>query len=171
VNRLVAVIDTCVLVNFLAIDRVDLLAPHAVYRFVITGHVRREVLDSHAEQLGRLDKALSAGAFDTAEVSADNEVFVNLAQGRRLGAGEAASIAHAVTRGLPLVIDDRQARKAATTVAPQIVLESTQSLMVAAVRAGSLELSAADAIKAEWETKHRFKLPFANFGDLIQKTA
>lgn len=35
VNRLVAVIDTCVLVNFLAIGRVDLLAPHAVYRFVI----------------------------------------------------------------------------------------------------------------------------------------
>ena len=37
--RTPALIDTSVLLNFLAIDRVDLLARHPRHRFVVTDHV------------------------------------------------------------------------------------------------------------------------------------
>ena len=53
------ILDTSVLINFLAIDRVDLLGQYRRYRFLITAHVRSEV--THAAQLARLEAAIEAG--------------------------------------------------------------------------------------------------------------
>jgi predicted nucleic acid-binding protein len=53
------ILDTSILINFLAIDRVDLLGQYRRYRFLITAHVRSEV--THAAQLARLESAIEAG--------------------------------------------------------------------------------------------------------------
>lgn len=58
-GRTLAIIETSVLVNFLVIDRADLLAQHPNYRFVVLDMVRAEVIKRH--QLARLDAALAAG--------------------------------------------------------------------------------------------------------------
>lgn len=160
-------IDTSVLINFLVVDRVDLLVGHPEYRFVLTGHVRGEVVDYYPEQLGRLDRAITDRVFDQVAVDALDPVFVRISHERRLGAGEAAAIAYSVANSLPLAIDDRRARTAAAAVSPSIVLESTESLVVAVINAGLLTVPDADAVKREWETRYRFKLPFASFADRV----
>lgn len=43
-GRSAAIVDTSVLVNFLAIDRADLLASHPDVRFVVADMVRDEVV-------------------------------------------------------------------------------------------------------------------------------
>ena len=58
----VVVTDTSVLVNFLCIDRMDLIARHS-YRFMITSHVVEEITDHYPEQQARLNAAL-ATSFD-----------------------------------------------------------------------------------------------------------
>jgi predicted nucleic acid-binding protein len=158
-----AVIDTSVLVNFLAVDRVDLLARHPVYRFVLTGHVRGEVSDHYPEQLIRLEAALGAKSFTTVTVEALDSVFVELSQTKRLGLGESAAIAYAAKKSIPIAIDDQKAQKTAIALKPPVALETTETLMVLCLRGGLLTVTAADAIKSVWETEHRFKLPFASF--------
>ncbi len=49
-----AISDTSVLINFLAVGRLDLFVKHPKYRFVITGHVRREVTTHYPEEFDLL---------------------------------------------------------------------------------------------------------------------
>ncbi|MCI0457391.1 MAG: hypothetical protein L0Z62_10520 [Gemmataceae bacterium] len=162
-----AVLETSVLVNFLAVDRLDLLAAHPAYRFIITGHVRGEITAHYSDQLERLDKALAASLFDVASVDSLDPTFVTLVKSGRLGVGECAAITLAVNRSLVLAIEDRKATKAARKIAAAIRIETTESLMVALIKAGTLDVASADGIKVEWETKHRFKLAFGSFAEKI----
>ena len=50
------------LINFLNIDRLDLLAEHPDFVFLITNHVRREITDHYAEQVQRLQDGIASGA-------------------------------------------------------------------------------------------------------------
>lgn len=59
-----AIIDTSVLINFLRIDRADLLAAHPHYRFVVIDYVKSEVTNRSHQQLTRLDAALAAGLLE-----------------------------------------------------------------------------------------------------------
>lgn len=45
-----ALLDTCVLINFAAIGRLDLLASHPLFTFVVTDHVRAEIKGHYSEQ-------------------------------------------------------------------------------------------------------------------------
>jgi hypothetical protein len=72
-----------------------------------------------------------------------------------------------VSLGLTLCIDDKRATKAAKKVAPGLKLECTETFIVSLIRAGGLDVASADAIKADWETNHRFKLMFASFAEKI----
>jgi len=158
-----AVLETTVLVNFLKIDRLDLVARHPKYRFVITGHVRGEITSDYPEQLARLEKGLSENVFEVASVDALDPTFVALTREGRLGIGECAAIALAKNKHLPIAIDDKAARKTAQKPPLGLVPESTETIMVDLVKSGVVDLKAADAIKAEWETKHRFTLKFKTF--------
>ena len=60
-GRETAIIETSVLVNFLKIDRTDLLGAHPTHRFVVPDLVRREVIDRYGAQVDRLEAALTAG--------------------------------------------------------------------------------------------------------------
>ena len=53
-----AVLETSVLVNFLKIDRVDLLARQPDYEFLITEHVGAEITQHYPNQLARLETAI-----------------------------------------------------------------------------------------------------------------
>jgi predicted nucleic acid-binding protein len=161
------VLDTSVLVNFLAVDRADLLAGHAASRFVIVDHVRGEITEHYPDQLERLERALAAGVFAESSVDALDAVFATLVGEGRLGIGECAAIALAAKRNIVLAIDDKQARKAAQRVVAGIKLESTETLMVALIRQGLLDVGGADAIKERWEAEFRFKLMFGSFAERI----
>jgi predicted nucleic acid-binding protein len=65
-------------------------------------------------------------------------------------------------------MDDIRARKKAAARGPGLRLLDTVGLMVEAIQAGLLTVAEADAIKADWETNHRFmKKHFSSFAELI----
>ena len=168
-GRTPVVIDTSTLINFLVVDRMDLLAAHPSYRFIVTEHARAEITDHYPEQLRRLEAALAAGILEESPVTDLTELatFAALAADGRLGDGECASIAAASHRGFALAIDDKTAAKRAMKLSPKLTLLNTQDLVVSLIRGGCINVGAADAIKVEWATKYRFTLTIATFGDLV----
>jgi hypothetical protein len=169
-GRSLAIIDTSVLVNFLAIDRADLLGSHPTYRFLVVDLVRDEVIKR--AQLIRFQAALDAGQLlpdGPPETISMNELaaFATLSGLNALGLGERAAAAAAYARNLPLFMDDKRAWKRVTTVFPAIVREDTVSLVVSLIKLNLLDISQADAIKGDWETKHSFRLKFASFAEVI----
>jgi predicted nucleic acid-binding protein len=170
-GRSKAILETSVLVNFLKIDRTDLLANHPAYRFVVPDLVRNEVTKHYAAQVTRLDAAIAAGqlfADDPAEATDLTELATFAAMGTlKIGEGERAAIAAASTRGLPLAMDDQRAWKRSAAFSGGIPREDTVSVMVSLIKAGVIDVAAADAIKADWHANHRFTLRFRSFAEKI----
>ena len=165
-----AIIDTSVLLNFLKIDRVDLLERHPAYRFVVVDLVKNEV--TKRGQATRLEAAFQAGdvlpdgppeTIDMAELAAFAAMSI-----LKIGNGDKAVIAAAKVRSLVLAMDDEIAWKRASAFCVGIHREDTVSIVVSLIRAGVLTVAEADDIKADWETNHRFtKKTFSSFAELI----
>ena len=106
----IVVADTSVLINFLKIDRMDLVDRYPG-RLLATDHVESELADDYPEQKARYEAAVTAGVLDTCSVTDPAEVglFLRLGPGVRLGAGECSAIAVALSRGYGVAIDDNRA--------------------------------------------------------------
>lgn len=162
------VIDTSTLLNFLRIDRLDILASLSIYRFIVTDHVRFEVTSHYPLQLSNLERAFRAGHLVETSLADPLELdaFAALQAHGVLGDGECSAIAAAVTRGCRLAIDDKTARNKAAFFHPTVTLLSTVDLMVAAIHGDILSIAEADFIKAEWEANHRYRLKFNSFSEV-----
>lgn len=165
----IIVTDTSVLINFLRIDRTDLIAGHS-HDFLATDHVAAEISDRYPEQQQRFAAALDAGIIVETRVTGPEELhlFGTLFATGRLGAGECSAIVLAVHCGYILAIDDRLATRHARRIDAGLRILSTQDLMVSMIREGLLEIEDADRIKQEWATRHRFRLGLASFQELIR---
>lgn len=169
-TRLGVFLDTSVLINFLVVNRLDLLAVDPNVHYLITDHVRDEITRDYPEQRAQLDDALAAGSIEGTEVRSakELEVFANLILDGRLGVGECAVIAAASVRGLPLAIDDKKARQAALRVCPGIDLRDTVAVMLSLIRGGAISVADADRVKDDWRER-RFECGFESFQDLIDE--
>jgi predicted nucleic acid-binding protein len=167
-NEPTIIADASALINFLRIDRVDILGafPPSV---LITTHVSAEITESFPEQLERLGRALQAGLVQ--EIAADRPeeltLFGRLTETHRLGEGESSAIAVAFVRRLALAIDDKAAIRQARALDASLRILGTQDLMVAALRAGIISLPEADAILEDWRRQHRFALRIKTFRDVL----
>ena len=161
--------DASVLINFLRIDRTDLLAGHS-HAFLATDHVAAEITDRYPDQQQRFAAAVAAGAISETRVTKPEEIqlFVSLFAAGRLGAGECSAIALAIHRRYILAIDDRLATTHARRADATLRILATQGLVVSMIREGLLDVSEADRIKQEWATRHRFRLNLASFRDLVE---
>lgn len=164
-----ALIDTCVLINFLQVDQASLLGRHPRYRVLITNHVRSEIRDHYPEQLERLKAAFDAAYIheSTVETPKELDVFATLVDLRRFGTGECSSIAAATVRAIPLATDDRTARKHIQRAFPALTLFDTQEIIVDLLKAGILDIATADALKDRWAIEFRFRLTIASFSELL----
>ncbi|MDE0023991.1 MAG: hypothetical protein OXP69_06190 [Spirochaetaceae bacterium] len=163
----VVVTDASVLLNFLGIDRMDLLSRHSA-QFVITDHVAAEVADQYPEQQQRFGAALRATVVVQKSVRRPEEIslFRELSASGRLGAGECSAIAMATYRHVILAIDDRQATAQARRLDPTLRVLTTKDLMVSMIREGVLDIAEADQIKDEWAARHRFRLKLRSFREI-----
>ena len=148
-SRTDAIIESSTLVNFLKIDRADLLASHPSYRFIVVDAVRIEVTKRYAAHVARLDAALAAGQLFEDQPAAATSIaelaaFAAMAS-IRIGVGERAAIAAAKTLGLPLAMDDERAWKRAGSGLTRL---DTVSVMVALVKVGVIDVATADASRA-----------------------
>ncbi len=168
----IVVADTSVLINFLKIDRMDLIGAHP-RRFLATDHVASEIADSYPEQQARYQAAVAARHLDTCTVIDPAEValFVSLGPGQRLGAGECSAIAVAIKREFALAIDDNRAvnraLREAGLASQKLEILRTQDVMLTLIRADILDVAAADRIKEAWAQHHRFRIKAASFADLL----
>ena len=170
--RAIVVADTSVLINFLRIDRMDLIAAHPA-SFIATDHVAAEIADTYPEQQARYAAALSAAQISEQRIDdpAELELFLRLAAHGRLGAGERSAIAVALNRKCALAIDDSRAIQRAIGEAGiagnPLMIVRTQDIVVELIRNGVVSVEAADAILLDWATNHRFRLKIASFRDVL----
>lgn len=160
------VVDACVLINFLHIDRMDLLRDLPV-KLLVTDHVEGEINIYDEEQKMRLQAALDAGCCEMCSVKGDKalKMFGQLSDTGRLGEGESATIAHALSIGAGVATDDKRAAREARRIDGQLVIVGTEDLMRWMICEGLLSVSEADEIKDEWEAEHCFKMEIGSFGE------
>jgi predicted nucleic acid-binding protein len=168
----IIVADTSVLINFVRIDRMDLIGAHPA-SFIATDHVAPEITDTYPEQQTRYAAALKARHITEQRIDDPDEleIFLRLAAKGRLGAGERAAIAVALNRGCAIAIDDSRAIQRAVDEAridgALLTIVRTQDIVVELIRKGVISIQAADAILVAWATNHRFKLKIASFRDVL----
>lgn len=168
----IIVADTSVLINFLKIDRMDLLGRHPG-RLLVTDHVRAEITGDYPDQRARFETALAAGLLDQCRVDdpAELALFMRLYTSQRLGAGECSAIAVALTRRHAIAIDDSRAvnRTLRELKLGHAGLEvvRTPDIMIGLIRAGVLKIAEADAIKEMWARHYRFRIKAGSFRDLL----
>jgi predicted nucleic acid-binding protein len=165
----IVVADTSVLINFLRIDRMDLIGHHP-QRFLATDHVDAEITSHYPDQRTRYRTAVASGLLDTCSVVDPDEVelFLRLRPGERLGAGECSALAVAINRKCPIAIDDNRAvKRAVREVGARLEVVKTVDVVVALIQAGVLDMPAADRIKDIWAHHHRFRIKAACFQDLL----
>ncbi|MFM7167510.1 MAG: hypothetical protein ACKO3T_19885 [Planctomycetaceae bacterium] len=167
-SEIVVITDTSVLINFLVLDRAELLTRLPKHRFVVTDHVRAEVTDHFPDQLQRLESAFAAGILEEIRVTDLQEVQL-FAQftATGLGVGECSAIAVAAHRNLALAIDDKRAVKKLKNAGLNLIIHSTESIIVLLIHHSVLTIAEADAMKQDWEHNHRFRLTFASFRERI----
>lgn len=162
------VLDTSVLVNFLRIDRMDLIREHPC-DFMVTGQVSDEITDNYSDQRKRLLTAIETGVLrqESIEDPRAKELFESLVKTRRFGIGECSAIALAISRGCVLAIDDRQAANQALRIGADLRILPTQELVVSMIREGVLDINKADEIKELWASRHRFAMKIRSFADVL----
>lgn len=164
----IVITDTSVLINFLVLDRAELLARLPDHRFVVTDHVRAEVTAHYQEQLQRLEEAFAAGTLQEIQVTDLEEVrlFAQLTA-TGLGIGECSAVAVAAHRKLSLAIDDKRAIKKVKALRLGLSILSTESLVVSLIQHGVLSIAEADDMKDAWQRDHRFRLAFDSFAERL----
>ena len=162
------VMDASVLINFLRIDRMDLIAGHS-HDFVITDHVAVEITSRYPDQQQRLASAIDAGAITQESITNPREIalFGMLSRPRRLGAGECSAIAMAVSRRHILAIDDRRAVVQARRASQTLRIFDTQDLVISMIGENLLDITEADSIRNEWDLRHRFRLKIQSFREVV----
>jgi len=164
----IVVTDTSVLVNFLRIDRMDLVAANS-FDFLVTDHVSDEITDTYPDQLTRFQAALSQGILSQVSLTDPQELalFGALSASGRLGLGECSAIALAVHEDHMLAIDDRRAAAEARRTHAQLQIVKTQDLVLTMIQEGLLTVVQADAILNDWAQNHRFTLRIGSFAELL----
>lgn len=166
-DKKILITDSSVLINFLNINRIDLLAFPG--KFLITEHVVEEITIDFPEQQAALTSAINNAQLTIVKVDQEKELnlYNDLSKEGRLGSGECSAIACAVNRRLSLAMEDSRACKQALKIEPTIEIFRTQDIMIKLITDGILTVDEADAIKLEWLTKYRFALKFKSFSDIF----
>lgn len=151
----IVVASLFVLMNFLRIDRMDVLGRHPS-GFIATDHVAARIVQSHPDQEARYAAAIAAGHISQERVNQPTEVdlFDRLIAVRRLGVGECSAIAMALNRDYGLATDDpraiNRAMRDAGLPSNQLHLMGTEDIVSTAVKLGVLTTAAAHAIRRRW---------------------
>jgi predicted nucleic acid-binding protein len=126
------VLDACVVLNLAASRRLDDILAAGGWRPVVTAQAAAEAMwfdgESGERELIDYDN-LSVNAELEIWSPIDDEVLTLITLAAELGDGEAASLAIAHGRGLPVATDDIAGRRAARALEPAVSLMSTSELL------------------------------------------
>ena len=160
-----AVMDTSVLINFAIVDRIGLLGSLESVRFLVPREVLAEV--RRPQQRKRVRAALRAGTLHEVALDQPSELARFAGFRNRMGLGEAACLALAVSRGWLFVCDEGRIvrNEAAKLLGPNGLL-NTPGLFLLAIRTGCWTVDEADRAKAVLE-ENRYRMQFGSFRELL----
>jgi predicted nucleic acid-binding protein len=166
----ILIVDSSVLINFLRIDRADLLARSGA-QILVTEHVVAEVTEDYPDQLVRLNSALAQNLLRVVSITDVNELksIAELRQKTeaRLGIGECSAIVVAHHRACHIAIDDGAAIRQIKKTYPSVTIHKTVDLMVRLIQDGALSVEDADSIREDWRNNHSFTIRLNSFGELL----
>lgn len=169
---MIVVCDTDVVINFLLVQRLDLLCTHSNFRVVVTEHllgssgISGELTDP--EQVVEAEKAVAAGLVEVVTLTDPGELSLFTTLSRFLGRGESAAIAAASSHAWIVATDDRRAHNESRRVLGPNRSLNTPGILLGCIRNGSLTVAEADAIK-EQLAEQRFIMKFGSFSDLLEE--
>lgn len=157
--------DACVLINFLSIDRIEILHEDVSrYRFVVPDAANAEV--TRQAQRDRLDAAYREHIVYRAGAESIEELIEFSELTRFMGRGEAACLALAKCRGWMLASDEgKPFRRMAVESIGEHRLIGTADIFDAAIENKRMTVSEADDLKASLEDTYHFKMPFKSFAE------
>jgi predicted nucleic acid-binding protein len=166
------VCDISIIVNFLKINRLDLL-DSCSHTFWVSDHVHQEITIDYPAQQQLFLSTLEKSSIQKIAVEDPQELdlFIELMKNGQLGAGECATIAVAFHRGYFLAIDDRQAIKRAELLMTPARILRTQDIVVEMVNENLLSDESAEELLQDLDTYHRFKLILFPEDNLLQETS
>jgi predicted nucleic acid-binding protein len=166
-GRRLVIVDASFLINFLAVDRMDIVGKLPGLRFHLVNHVRAEV--RHDDQRARLGVALAGGMMTEIEVTDPGEVRLYGQFRRFLGDGESASLAVAVGRRWVIAADEkgRFRREVFARLGDSYLLNTLGALLIA-IRAGVITVAEAEALRTQLRA-HRFEMDPIPFDELLRE--
>ncbi len=159
--------DTSVLINLLHLDRLDLFGKLADYDFAVPEEVTAEV--THTAEAAALRDALDASHLHESRiVELEALSLFDTLRKEKLGSGEAACLALAVTEGGLVACDEkRRFRRNAYDLLSAGRLMTTPGVLILAIEQKLLSVSEADAAKEKLE-RNCFKMDFNSFREFIE---
>ncbi len=157
--------DTCILINLATVSRLDLLAQISDLVFYVPQEVLNEI--TVPEQRDQADAEIASGRLMTARIEAPEELARFAEYVEEFGKGESACLAIATCRNWAIATDETKDKRLSREIAARgIQIINTPGILLKAITRKVLTVEAADAIKAQLE-KHRFKMSFNSFGELV----
>jgi predicted nucleic acid-binding protein len=167
-GRLLVVADSSFLINFLVVDRMDILKRLPRFRFHVVNHVRAEI--RYESQRARLQAAIDGGGVTEIEIVDPSEILVYDELRSFLGDGEAASLAVAVTRRWVIAADEKgRFRSELFTRLGEDYLLDTLGALLTAIRADVITVAHAEALRTQLQ-EHRFQMDSTPFDELLRES-
>ena len=166
-GRLLVVADSSFLINFLAVDRMDILGRLPQFQFHVVNHVVAEI--RYESQHARLQAATEGGGVTEIEITDPTEILLYDEFRRYLGDGEAASLAVAVSRRWVIAADEkgRFRRELFSRLGEDYLLDTLGALLTA-IRADVITVAHAEALRTELQA-HRFQMDSTPFDELLSE--
>ena len=160
------VLDTSVLLNFVNIGRLELLGQLDT-AVMLPDQVFDEI--KRPGQREAVEDAVASGVLDLQGIRNPSEValFADLRADGRLGAGECAVLAVALTRHWIAGLQDRRARLEGQRRRKDLAICQTEDLVLKLIQAGHLTVEETDGFLVEWTTRHRFRARLTSFRGLM----
>lgn len=166
-ERLLVVADSSFLINFLVLDRMDILGVLAQFRFHVLNHVRAEI--RRENQRARLEAAVELGIVTEIEITEPGEILLYDELRRFLGDGEAASLAVAVSRRWVIAADEKgRFRRELFRRLGENYLLDTAGALVTAIKVGVFPMEQAEALRTQLR-ENRFEMDLRPFDELMRE--
>ena len=165
-GRLLVVADSSFLINFLAVDRMDILSRLPQFRFHVVNHVVAEI--RYESQRARLQAATEDGGVHEIEITDPAEILLYDEFRKFLGDGEAASLAVAVTRQWVIAADEKgRVRQLFSRLGEDHLLDTLGALLTA-IRADVITVAHAEALRTQLQ-EHRVQMDPTPFEELLRE--
>lgn len=165
--RLLVVADSSFLINFLAVDRMDILGRLPQFQFHVVNHVLAEI--RYESQRERLHAATAAGTVTEIEITEPAEILLYDEFRHFLGDGESASLAVAVRRRWVIAADEKGAfRRELFARLGEDHLLDTLGALVTAIMTRVITVAEAEALRTQLR-EHRFEMDTTPFDELLRE--